>query len=151
MVIPASLPSKWLPCSAFEDARLIAGQDDLAPHSPVLLLFTTSAQTHIFPEIRIDAVRFLDIYLEYIPEVVTEGWMHPGGGSHGRRVMEGYLGILNAGTTFGEVGGRFAFAFVPAPTEGYVRHRTRTSDVYGKRCLVTSSKQLCHESLCVHY
>ncbi|KAM5530783.1 hypothetical protein V8D89_015524, partial [Ganoderma adspersum] len=79
-------------------------RDDLAPHSPVLLLFTTSAQTHIFPEIRIDAVRLLDIYLEYIPEVVTEGWMHPGGGSHGRRVMEGYLGILNAGTTFGEVG-----------------------------------------------
>ncbi|KAI1793922.1 hypothetical protein LXA43DRAFT_884849 [Ganoderma leucocontextum] len=79
-------------------------RDDLTPHSPVLLLFTTSAQTHIFPEIRIDAVRFLDVYLEYIPEVVTEGWMHPGGGSHGRRVMEGYLGILNAGTTFGEGG-----------------------------------------------
>ncbi|TBU34542.1 hypothetical protein BD311DRAFT_746356 [Dichomitus squalens] len=79
-------------------------RDDLVPHTPVLLLFTTSAQTHIFPEIRIDAVRFLDIYLEYIPEIVTEGWMQPGSGSHGRRVMEGYLGILNAGTTFGEGG-----------------------------------------------
>ncbi|PIL31596.1 hypothetical protein GSI_06298 [Ganoderma sinense ZZ0214-1] len=79
-------------------------RDTLAPHSPVLLLFTTSAQTHIFPEIRIDAVRFLDIYLEYIPEVTIEGWMHPGGGSHGSRVMEGYLGILNAGMTFGEGG-----------------------------------------------
>ncbi|TFK91694.1 hypothetical protein K466DRAFT_595903 [Polyporus arcularius HHB13444] len=78
--------------------------DNLIPHSPVLLLFTTSAQTHIFPEIRIDAVRFLDIYLEYIPDIVTEGWMYPGGGAHGRRVLEGYLGILNAGTTFGEGG-----------------------------------------------
>ncbi|RPD64943.1 hypothetical protein L227DRAFT_591208 [Lentinus tigrinus ALCF2SS1-6] len=78
--------------------------DDLIPHSPVLLLFTTSAQTHIFPEIRIDAVRFLDIYLEYIPDIVTEGWMQPGGGAHGRRVLEGYLGILSAGTTFGEGG-----------------------------------------------
>ncbi|KAI0375373.1 hypothetical protein BV20DRAFT_265919 [Pilatotrama ljubarskyi] len=79
-------------------------QDDLLPHSPVLLLFTTSAQTHIFPEIRIDAVRFLDIFLDYIPDVVTEGWTTEGSGSHGRRVLEGYLGILNAGTSFGEGG-----------------------------------------------
>ena len=85
------------------------GQDDLIPHSPVLLLFTTSAQTHIFPEIRIDAVRFLDIYLEYIPEIVTEGWMQPGGGAHGRRVLEGYLGILSAGTTFGGEGGEYTW------------------------------------------
>ncbi|KAI8980644.1 hypothetical protein BD414DRAFT_420409 [Trametes punicea] len=79
-------------------------RDDLVPHSPVLLLFITSAQTHIFPEIRIDAVRFLDVSLDYIPDIVTEGWGQPGGGSHGRRVLEGYIGILNAGTTFGEGG-----------------------------------------------
>ncbi|KAH9847335.1 hypothetical protein C2E23DRAFT_741971 [Lenzites betulinus] len=79
-------------------------RDDIIPHSPVLLLFTTSAQTHIFPEIRIDAIRFLDIFLEYIPDVVTEGWTRQGSGSHGRRVLEGYLGILNAGTSFGEGG-----------------------------------------------
>ncbi|KZT72744.1 hypothetical protein DAEQUDRAFT_543688 [Daedalea quercina L-15889] len=76
-------------------------QEDLMPHSPVLLLFTTSAQTHIFPEIRIDAIRFLDLFLEHIPDIVTEGWAQ-GTGSHGRRVLEGYLGVLNAGTTFGE-------------------------------------------------
>ncbi|KAI0652243.1 hypothetical protein C8Q79DRAFT_898200 [Trametes meyenii] len=79
-------------------------RDELIPHSPVLLLFTTSAQTHIFPEIRIDAVRFLDIFLEYIPDVVTEGWAQHGSDGHGRRVLEGYLGILNAGTAFGEGG-----------------------------------------------
>ncbi|PCH33787.1 hypothetical protein WOLCODRAFT_135324 [Wolfiporia cocos MD-104 SS10] len=77
--------------------------DDLLPHSPVLLLFTTSAQTHIFPEIRIDAIRFLDLFLDVIPDIVSEGWAQ-GGGAHGRRVLEGYLGILNAGTTFGEGG-----------------------------------------------
>ncbi|KAI0931972.1 hypothetical protein AcV5_004663 [Taiwanofungus camphoratus] len=75
--------------------------DDLVPHSPALLLFTTSAQTHIFPEIRIDAIRFLDVFLEYIPDIVIEGWAHNGGG-HGRRVLEGYMGVLNAGTSFGE-------------------------------------------------
>ncbi|KZT05948.1 uncharacterized protein LAESUDRAFT_726516 [Laetiporus sulphureus 93-53] len=76
--------------------------EDLVPHTPILLLFTTSAQTHIFPEIRIDAIRFLDLFLEVLPELVTEGWLQPS--SHGRRVLEGYLGILNAGTTFGEGG-----------------------------------------------
>ncbi|CCM05152.1 uncharacterized protein FIBRA_07361 [Fibroporia radiculosa] len=75
--------------------------DDLNPHAPVLLLFTTSAQTHIFPEIRIDAIRFLDMFLETIPDVVTEGWAQRSAG-HGSRVLEGYLGILNAGTAFGE-------------------------------------------------
>ncbi|KAF9460822.1 hypothetical protein BDZ94DRAFT_1374995 [Collybia nuda] len=79
-------------------------KEDLVPHTPLLLLFTTSAQTHIFPEIRIDAIRFLNIILEHIPQTVVTGW---GGGNngHGFRILEGYLGILNAGTNFGETDG----------------------------------------------
>lgn len=75
-------------------------QNDLIPHVPLLLLFTASAQTHIFPEIRIDAVRFLDLLLDAVPESVVCGWNESGLG-HGKRVLEGYLGILNAGTKFG--------------------------------------------------
>lgn len=67
---------------------------------PLLLLFATSAQTHILPEIRIDAVRFLDLLLDTIPECVVCGWNESGLG-HGKRVLEGYLGILSAGTKFG--------------------------------------------------
>ncbi|KII93209.1 hypothetical protein PLICRDRAFT_101004 [Plicaturopsis crispa FD-325 SS-3] len=78
--------------------------ENLVPHSPSLLLFTTSAQTHIFPEIRIDAVRFLDLFLDIIPQTVVPGW-DGGSGGHGGRVLEGYLGILNAGTKFGESDG----------------------------------------------
>ncbi|EPQ60740.1 hypothetical protein GLOTRDRAFT_31411 [Gloeophyllum trabeum ATCC 11539] len=81
--------------------------DVLGPHASHLLLFTTSAQTHIFPEIRIDAVRFLDLFLDIIPEHIVEGWDQSQGDatpSHGARVLEGYLGILNAGTRFGEDG-----------------------------------------------
>ncbi|KAL4242182.1 Pre-rRNA-processing protein IPI1 [Abortiporus biennis] len=78
-------------------------QEDILPHSPLLLLFTTSAQTHIFPEIRVDAVRFLDLYLEHIPTVVTQGWAQ-GTSGHGKRVLEGYIGLLNAGTVYGEGG-----------------------------------------------
>jgi pre-rRNA-processing protein IPI1 len=71
----------------------------------LLLLFATSAQTHIFPEIRIDAVRFLDIFLECIPEAVIAGWCENQG--HGSRVLSGYLGILNAGLKYGETDGDF--------------------------------------------
>ena len=74
-------------------------QKDLNPHVPLLLLFTASAQTHIFPEIRIDAVRFLDLLLDAVPESVVCGWNESSLG-HGKRALEGYLGILSAGTKF---------------------------------------------------
>lgn len=80
-------------------------QEDLIPHVPLLILFTTSAQTNIFPEIRIDAVRLLDLFLELVPETVVSGWMEENSG-HGRRVLEGYLGILNAGTKYGGTEGK---------------------------------------------
>jgi hypothetical protein len=64
----------------------------------MLVLFTASAQTHIFPEVRIDAVRFLDIYLEYFPDTLVEGWKD-GGHTHGGRILEGYLGLLNTSLT----------------------------------------------------
>jgi len=70
-------------------------------------LFSTSAQTHIFPEIRIDAIRLLDILQEYTPEAVTVGWSDRNE-RHGSRVLGGYLGILNAGTRYGDGdGGKF--------------------------------------------
>ena len=78
--------------------KLINPQENLIPHAQLLLLFTTSAQTHIFPEIRIDAVKFLDIFLEGIPQAVVGGIDSKG---HGSRVLDAYLGILNAGTKFG--------------------------------------------------
>lgn len=82
----------------------LISKEDLIPHVPMLILFTTSAQTHIFPEIRIDAVRFLDLFLELVPESVVEGWIQ-GNPGHGKRVLEGYLGILSAGTKYGDTEG----------------------------------------------
>ena len=77
------------------------------------MLFTTSALSHIFPEIRIDAVRLLEVLLGIIPEVVIDGW--PGVSSsntrsvdneqaesslqesipYGRSVLDGYLALLD--------------------------------------------------------
>ncbi|KAK7463660.1 rRNA processing protein [Stygiomarasmius scandens] len=78
-------------------------RDIITPHAPLLLLFTTSAQTHIFPEIRVDAVRLLNVMLEYIPEIIVSGW--DCNDTHGSRMLEGYLGILNAGTLTGDAEG----------------------------------------------
>lgn len=78
------------------------------PHCTLLVLFTTSAQTHIFPEIRIDAIRILDILLGCVPESVTAGW-NDRNERHGSRVLSGYLGILSAGTKYGDGdGGEFS-------------------------------------------
>ncbi|KAJ3868716.1 hypothetical protein EV359DRAFT_31693 [Lentinula novae-zelandiae] len=79
-------------------------KEDLVPHAPLILLFTSSAQTHIFPEIRIDAIRFLNIFLEYFPEVIVRGW-DTANNSNGSRVLEGYLGVLSAGTITGDAEG----------------------------------------------
>ncbi|KAF9270293.1 hypothetical protein L218DRAFT_992927 [Marasmius fiardii PR-910] len=76
--------------------------EDVVPHASIFLLYTSSAQTHIFPEIRIDAVRFLNLLLDCIPETVVSGW-DTKINSHGGRIMAGYLGILNAGTIYNDI------------------------------------------------
>ena len=83
-------------------------QSSLVPHTSILMLFTTSALSHIFPEIRVDAVRFLDIFLSLIPQVVVSGWTDigsdedspaetstAGGSQHGKRVLNGYMALFD--------------------------------------------------------
>lgn len=41
---------------------------------PLLLLQTSSALSHIFPEIRLDAARLVSLFLEHIPAHVTTSW-----------------------------------------------------------------------------
>jgi pre-rRNA-processing protein IPI1 len=62
------------------------------------MLFVTSAQTNIFPAIRIDAVRILNILLELTPDLVVQNWTAPE--STGSRVLEGFLGLLSVGSAY---------------------------------------------------
>lgn len=78
------------------------------------MLFTTSALSHIFPEIRVDAVRFIDLLLQLIPNTVVGNWISSSAETHGetsaqgaenggRRILEGYLALLDIkGSTGGE-------------------------------------------------
>jgi pre-rRNA-processing protein IPI1 len=90
-------------------------QAKLLPHASLLLLFTTSALSHIFPEIRIDAVKFLDLLLDLVPDLAAGGWVGEEGedltgsksanlgigdpsssnSADGQRVLDGYLSLLS--------------------------------------------------------
>jgi pre-rRNA-processing protein IPI1 len=50
----------------------------------------------------------LDIFLEHIPHAVVEGWDGDSSG-HAARILEGYLGFLNAGPKFGDTDGTIPF------------------------------------------
>ncbi|UZJ51108.1 hypothetical protein CBS101457_000428 [Exobasidium rhododendri] len=80
----------------------------LQPYSSTLLLYTTSALSHIYPDIRLDAVRILDLLYIALGPQVTIGWQHsmhkssdssqPSSGEanqeHGERVLRCYLSLL---------------------------------------------------------
>lgn len=46
----------------------------LTPHVPLLLLHTSSALSHIFPEIRLDTARLVQLFLDHIPTHVISSW-----------------------------------------------------------------------------
>lgn len=106
-------------------------QDNLAAHSSVLLLFASSAQTHIFPEIRIDATRLITLLLDYIPDAVVAGWSSKHEG-HGARILQGYLGILNGGTRFGETDGSSQIQLALLRDSPNVSFRTHAGDFYSE-------------------
>lgn len=55
--------------------------------------------THIFPEIRIDAIKVLDLLLDYFPQQVVGGVLDVGanrnGQSQGRKLLDAYLNLLS--------------------------------------------------------
>lgn len=88
----------------------------LSPHVPVVLLFSASALSHIFPEIRVDAIRFIDILLDLVPDKVVGNWTNSdtgplanrggetsasGSSSSGRWILEGYLALLDVNSSAG--------------------------------------------------
>jgi hypothetical protein len=52
---------------------------DLEPFVPLLIIYTCSAMTHIMEDIRLDAIKFLDLWVNIVPEAIT--------GKFWRRVM----------------------------------------------------------------
>ncbi|CED83304.1 Uncharacterized conserved protein [Phaffia rhodozyma] len=67
----------------------------LIPHLPVIFLHFSSALSHIFPEVRIDAVKSFRVLLEHYPSLCVEGWVQNRG--TGGRAGEGLMGVLGLG------------------------------------------------------
>jgi len=61
----------------------------------MLLLHTTSALSHIYPEIRVDAIKFMDIVMGAAPQVFQNA---------PSRILDGYLSLLSLK---GKAGGNF--------------------------------------------
>jgi len=78
----------------------IAPSTSLRPHANTLLLFTASALSHIFPEIRIDASKVLDLLIDYFPTDVVEGWnidsVTFASKGCGPRILQSLLALLHA-------------------------------------------------------
>lgn len=49
-------------------------QSILSPHLPLLVLQASSALSHIFPEIRLDACKLVHLMLQYVPSHVVSSW-----------------------------------------------------------------------------
>ncbi|KAG9038755.1 hypothetical protein FRB95_014304 [Tulasnella sp. JGI-2019a] len=64
----------------------LVSTDVLLPHAAPILLHATSALSHIFREIRIDSINFLDLLMKYAPRVFLRSK---------QRVLDGYLSLLN--------------------------------------------------------
>jgi pre-rRNA-processing protein IPI1 len=82
----------------------------LQPHASLLLLFASSALSHIFPEIRVDAAKILNLLLECMPEKTTQGWdaneVETSDERPGRRLLQGCLSVLNVGHGGGDQKGK---------------------------------------------
>ncbi|KAG8850569.1 hypothetical protein FRB96_009660 [Tulasnella sp. 330] len=78
-------------------ARTIGDEQVLIPHAAPVVLHATSALSHIFREIRIDSIGFLDLLMEHSPQAFLRGQ---------QRALDGYLSLLNLrGRSAGQSGG----------------------------------------------
>ncbi|KAI8385752.1 Rix1 complex component [Blakeslea trispora] len=59
---------------------------ELEPFMSLLIIYTCSAMTHIFEDVRLDAVKLMDLWIQIAPEmVVTKFWT---------RIMGNYMSLL---------------------------------------------------------
>ncbi|CAG8574334.1 108_t:CDS:10 [Ambispora gerdemannii] len=61
---------------------------DLIPFLPLLIIYTCSGMTHIYEDIKIDALKFMDIWLSIAPEVVVNGFWD--------KVLPNYISFLTS-------------------------------------------------------
>ncbi|KAG2235918.1 hypothetical protein INT48_008221 [Thamnidium elegans] len=59
---------------------------ELQPFMPLLIIYTCSAMTHIFEDVRLDAVKLMDLWIQIAPEIVVSKFWN--------RVTGNYMSLL---------------------------------------------------------
>lgn len=63
---------------------------------PILIMYTCSAMTHIFEDVRTDAVKFLNLWIQIAPEtVVSKFW---------NRITGNYMSLLSVDANNQQIG-----------------------------------------------
>ncbi|EIE88920.1 hypothetical protein RO3G_13631 [Rhizopus delemar RA 99-880] len=69
---------------------------ELQPFMPILIMYTCSAMTHIFEDVRTDAVKFLNLWIQIAPEtVVSKFW---------NRITGNYMSLLSVDANNQQIG-----------------------------------------------
>ncbi|CAG8653340.1 3912_t:CDS:2, partial [Paraglomus occultum] len=74
----------------------ILSENDFRPYLPLLIIYTCSAMTHIHEDIRTDAIKFMDIWLNLAPDVVTIGFW--------KKILPNYVSLLGSDMSLGQTG-----------------------------------------------
>ncbi|RIA91473.1 Rix1 complex component [Glomus cerebriforme] len=61
-------------------------KSELRPFLPLLIIYTCSAMTHIYEDIRADSIKFMELWLDIAPDIIVDGFW--------QRVMSNYIGLL---------------------------------------------------------
>lgn len=59
---------------------------ELQPFMPLLIIYTCSAMTHIFEDVRLDAVKLMDLWIDIAPNVIVSKFWN--------RVTGNYMSLL---------------------------------------------------------
>ncbi|KAI8971431.1 Rix1 complex component [Mycotypha africana] len=59
---------------------------DLQPFMPLLIMYTCSAMTHIFEDVRLDAVKLMDLWIKMTPDIVVSKFWN--------RITGNYMSLL---------------------------------------------------------
>ncbi|KAK9719110.1 rRNA processing protein [Basidiobolus ranarum] len=65
-------------------------QSDLHPFLPLLIVYTCSAMTHIHEDIRTDALKFLNLWIDISPQTVIK---------YSEKIIPNYISLLNVDST----------------------------------------------------
>ncbi|CAG8442068.1 8043_t:CDS:10 [Ambispora leptoticha] len=74
--------------SFFQEFLPALNKMDLIPFLPLLIIYTCSGMTHIYEDIRIDALKFMNIWLSIAPEVVVNGFWD--------KILPNYISFLTS-------------------------------------------------------